>query len=181
MGGYSVFLAPIAGIIVSDYWVVKKKMLDVPALYDPHGRYRYWHGINWQGLLAFLVSISPNLPGLAYSINKNARITSGAKHLYTICWLYGFISSIIVYVTLHHFFPAKEAMVEKTIDGVEVLSERKEYSHEGSDDEKSNGDLKDISRVHELHVPNDDEIEVVKETGGKVHPLHRAGHQENAK
>ncbi|KAK6613747.1 ncs1 allantoate transporter [Botrytis cinerea] len=68
MGGYAVFLAPIAGILAVDYWVVRKQHLDVPALYDPHGRYRYWYGVNWRALLALLLAVCPNLPGLVYSI-----------------------------------------------------------------------------------------------------------------
>lgn len=35
MGGYAVFLAPIAGIIAADYWLIKRRQIDVPALYDP--------------------------------------------------------------------------------------------------------------------------------------------------
>jgi NCS1 family nucleobase:cation symporter-1 len=41
MSGYAVFLGPIAGIMLADYWLVRKRKLDVPGLYDPHGRYRY--------------------------------------------------------------------------------------------------------------------------------------------
>lgn len=100
----------MAGIIASDYWIVKRRKIDVPALCryhcfeshgvtltntdDPHGRYRYFHGVNWQGLLAFLLAVGPNLPGLAYSINKGSHITEGAKHLYSFDWLYGFGESL---------------------------------------------------------------------------------------
>ncbi|EJD55067.1 NCS1 nucleoside transporter family [Auricularia subglabra TFB-10046 SS5] len=45
MSGYTVFLGPIAGIMISDYYVVHRGALDVPALYQPHGRYRYTAGI----------------------------------------------------------------------------------------------------------------------------------------
>lgn len=41
MSGYAVFLAPIAGIFCCDYWLVRKRKLDLAGLYDPHGRYRY--------------------------------------------------------------------------------------------------------------------------------------------
>jgi NCS1 family nucleobase:cation symporter-1 len=39
MSAYAVFLAPIAGIMLVDYWFVKKRKIDVPALYDPEGIY----------------------------------------------------------------------------------------------------------------------------------------------
>lgn len=131
MGGYSVFLAPIAGIIAADYWLVKRRNIDVPALYDPQGRYRYWHGINWQALVAFILAVGPNLPGLAYSINpRGTHISQGAINLYTFDWLYGFVSSIVIYTALHYIFPWKDSLVPQTIMGLEYTDGRS-----SSDDE----------------------------------------------
>jgi cytosine/uracil/thiamine/allantoin permease len=39
MSAYAVFMAPIAGIMLTDYWFIKKRKIDVPALYDPEGIY----------------------------------------------------------------------------------------------------------------------------------------------
>ena len=44
MSGYTVFLGPFAGIMVTDYWLVHRCKVDVPAMYNPHGRYRYTCG-----------------------------------------------------------------------------------------------------------------------------------------
>lgn len=44
MSGYTVFLGPFAGIMVTDYWLLHRCKVDVPAMYDPHGRYRYAYG-----------------------------------------------------------------------------------------------------------------------------------------
>lgn len=150
MGGYAVFLAPIAGIIASDYWLIKQRRIDVPALYDPYGRYRYWYGINWQGLLAFLLAVGPNLPGLAYSINASSNISVGAKHLYSFDWLYGFVTSITVYTVLHKIFPNCESLVPETIDGVEIAMARKGGPRqETSDDEKRvGGYVEETNRRH---------------------------------
>jgi len=123
MGGYSVFLAPMAGIIAADYWLVKRRNIDVPALYDPYGRYRYWYGVNWQAALAFTLSVAPNLPGLALSISgpTKVHIMQGAINLYNFDWLFGFVTSIFVYTALHWIFPWKDALIPKTIDGVDVM------------------------------------------------------------
>jgi len=119
MGGYAVFLAPMAGIIASDYWIVKRQHMDVPALYDPHGRYRYnVTGINWRAMLAFLLAVCPNLPGLAYSINKNSKITNGARNLYTFDWLYGFLVSILVYSVTSYIWKPSNQLVPKTVYGI---------------------------------------------------------------
>jgi len=131
MGGYAVFLAPIAGILASDYWLVKKQHIDVPALYDPHGRYHYWNGINWRALLALVISVSPNLPGLGYSIGTPSdtslpnpvHISAGARHLYTFDWLFGFVTSIVVYTILSYLLPAKGSLVQHTVYGHEIVDE----------------------------------------------------------
>lgn len=123
MGGYAVFLAPIAGILASDYWLIKKQNMDVPALYNPDGRYSYFHGFNWRAVAAMLISVAPNLPGLAYSIGLNedgsdsVKISDGAKNLYTFDWLFGFVTSIVVYTALSMVWPARESLVEETIFG----------------------------------------------------------------
>lgn len=155
MGGYAVFLGPIAGIIAADYWIIKKRHIDVPALYDPYGRYRYWYGINWQALVAFLFAIGPNLPGLANAINNKSSISAGAKHLYSFDWLYGFVVSIFLYTTLHKIFPATESLVPHTIDGLEVLEGKNANSPDvearmhNSDNEKDtvNVDAVDPAKV----------------------------------
>jgi nucleobase:cation symporter-1, NCS1 family len=44
MGG---FFGPVAGILLADYLVVRRMRIDVPALFEKHGRYWYWGGFNW--------------------------------------------------------------------------------------------------------------------------------------
>ena len=63
MSGLAIFLCPIAAILSTDYWLVKKRAVDVPSLYRRRARYRYDWGCNWRAAVAFLVSVSPNLPG----------------------------------------------------------------------------------------------------------------------
>ena len=135
MGGYAVFLAPMAGIIASDYWLVKKQHVDVPALYDPKGRYRYWYGINWRAMLAFLLAVCPNLPGLAYSINSGTvHISAGVKHLYTFDWLYGFIVSIFVYTATSYIWKPEGVLVSHTLygypEGEAETAEREGYEEQ---------------------------------------------------
>jgi nucleobase:cation symporter-1, NCS1 family len=160
MGGYAVFLAPIAGIIASDFWLVKDQNVDVPALYNPDGRYRYVAGINWRAAVAFLFATCPNLPGLAYSINPATVISDGAKNLYTFDWLYGFVTSIVLYTTLSKLFPAKETLIDSTIYGHEVddssqLSDK--HYPEGHSTEKdfgnSQGDGISAVEAQNVYIP----------------------------
>jgi len=149
MGGYAVFLAPIAGILASDYWLVHKQHIDVPALYNPDGRYRYHKsGINWRAMVAMLISVGPNLPGLANSINSNAKISAGAAHLYTFDWLFGFTTSIFVYVALSYAFPHAQSKLDHTIYGHEL-------DGSPSSDVESTGAQKDYSGVLATEMPSE--------------------------
>ena len=42
MSAYGCFICQTCSIMISDYFLVRRCRLDVPALYDPHGRYRFW-------------------------------------------------------------------------------------------------------------------------------------------
>ncbi|KAH8687923.1 permease for cytosine/purines, uracil, thiamine, allantoin-domain-containing protein [Tricladium varicosporioides] len=134
MGALAIFLAPIAAVMAADYWIVRRGAVDVPALYQSHGRYRYDAGFNWRAAAAMMVSLAPNLPGMAHAVNPNIKI-GDLSHVYDINYLYGFFVAFFVYATLSLLFPAQATMVEKVIPGkVEYyVSEEKD----GGDIEKS--------------------------------------------
>jgi len=117
MAGLGTFLAPIAAILAADFWIVKKRAIDVPALYRARGRYRYNEaGINWRAAIAFLVSLLPNLPGMAASVNPSLKGKIGnAGKLYAMFYIWGFFSAFFVYSALGLLFPAPETMVPATI------------------------------------------------------------------
>lgn len=56
LGYYGAFLSAIGGIMVADYYVIRRRRLNVPALYDPEGQYRYGRGFNPAGLLAWVLA-----------------------------------------------------------------------------------------------------------------------------
>ena len=56
LGYYGAFLSAIGGIMVSDYYVIRRRRLNVPALYDPEGQYRYGRGFNPAGLIAWVLA-----------------------------------------------------------------------------------------------------------------------------
>jgi cytosine/uracil/thiamine/allantoin permease len=58
--GYSALLGPIAGIMLCDYFVLRRTRLDAAALYDPHGVYG---GTNWRAIVSLVLAVLPNLPG----------------------------------------------------------------------------------------------------------------------
>lgn len=130
MSAYAIFMAPIAGILFADYWLVKGRQYDVPALYNPRGIYCYGkYGTNWRAVTATFVTIVPLLPALANKVNPKIQLPSGLQRLSTINWLYGFFLSIALYYSLNLVSPDKESLISKTItgfesvEGVEVVDE----------------------------------------------------------
>ncbi len=83
--GYSSLLGPIAGIMVVDYFLIKKQSYDVLALYQDNAGYPAW---NKAGFIAFLVPVGLTL----------IAITTGAlSWFYTYGWFTGSILGGLVY------------------------------------------------------------------------------------
>ena len=57
------FMGPLAGIICSDYYLVRKSKLNVKELYNPNGLYSYDGGWNWRAFVAFLYVASEHIAG----------------------------------------------------------------------------------------------------------------------
>ena len=63
LGGYGTLLGAIAGIMLVDYYLVRKATLNVDDLYRRNGAYEYSGGWNPKALMAFALGVLPCLPG----------------------------------------------------------------------------------------------------------------------
>ncbi len=90
--GYGALLGPIAGIMIADYFVVRKKHLDVAGLYDPHGPYCFTRGFSLARLGALALAVLPNLPGFlaVVGVVPTASVPSFFHTLYHQAWFVGF-------------------------------------------------------------------------------------------
>ncbi|GAB3835947.1 NCS1 family nucleobase:cation symporter-1 [Hymenobacter jeollabukensis] len=100
--GYSALLGPIGGIMIADYYLLRRRHLDVPDLYRYDGRYAYRNGINWQAMLALIIGILPNVPGFLQAVGA---LPAGAvwpwlADVYHYAWFVGFFLSGGLYVAL---------------------------------------------------------------------------------
>jgi NCS1 family nucleobase:cation symporter-1 len=77
--GYSALLGPIGGILIVDYFLLRKKRLDVQDLYRHDGRYGYAGGFNPIALVALVLGILPCVPGFLATIGK-----LGTNHTITV-------------------------------------------------------------------------------------------------
>jgi nucleobase:cation symporter-1, NCS1 family len=86
--GYSGFLGPIAGVMICDYFVVRKKILRVEDLYQRDGLYEYRRGFNWQAIIALAAGAGVAFIGL---------FVPQLRVLYNYAWFVGFFVSFVVY------------------------------------------------------------------------------------
>jgi NCS1 family nucleobase:cation symporter-1 len=103
--GYSGLMGAIAGILICDYWVLRRQRLDLAALYDPRGRYSYVSGWNWRALLAMVAAIAPVVPGFvraATTPNFTGQLANPNLFdtLYTYAWFVTFAIGFVLYYVL---------------------------------------------------------------------------------
>jgi NCS1 family nucleobase:cation symporter-1 len=89
--GYSGFLGPIAGVMICDYFVIRKKIILVEDLYQRHGFYEFSSGVNWRAIGALIAGAGVAFIGL---------IVPSLRVLYDYAWFVGFAASFIAYWAL---------------------------------------------------------------------------------
>jgi NCS1 family nucleobase:cation symporter-1 len=89
--GYSGFLGPIAGVLICDYFIIRKKNLAVEDLYRRGGEYEYSRGFNWQAIAAFAAGAAVAFIGLFFP---------PLRVLYNYAWFVGCLVSFLAYFAL---------------------------------------------------------------------------------
>lgn len=95
--GYGALLGPVAGIMIADYFLLRRQTLDPSALYRRGGTYEYRNGVNWVAMLALLVGVAPNIPGFLGALGVMS-VSSLWASVYNWAWFVGFGLAAGVYV-----------------------------------------------------------------------------------
>jgi NCS1 family nucleobase:cation symporter-1 len=96
--GYSSLLGPVGGIMIVDYFFIRKQQLQLPDLYQK-GQYSYTKGFNKRAIAALILGIVPNAPGFLVNIKVLAAdaFPLWITHLYNYAWFVGFFVSGSLY------------------------------------------------------------------------------------
>jgi NCS1 family nucleobase:cation symporter-1 len=97
--GYSSLLGPVGGIMIVDYYFIRKQYLILNDLYDTKGIYRFSNGFNTNAILALIIGIIPNVPGFLTTIKvvEMDVFPDWISGLYHYAWFVGFGLSGLVY------------------------------------------------------------------------------------
>jgi len=109
MIGYSALLGAIAGVMLADYYLVRRRRLDADELYRVDGRYAFGRGFNWRALVALAAGIIPNIPGFLASASNGAIVVpDGLATFYTYAWFNSLFISGVVHTALSRLFPVPQ-------------------------------------------------------------------------
>jgi nucleobase:cation symporter-1, NCS1 family len=104
--GYSSLLGPVGGIMIADYYFVRKQQLLTDDLYANKGIYSFKNGFNNAAIIALLIGILPNVPGFLVTIKvlPADRVWPWVANLYNYAWFVGFFMSGNSYLLLMRYY-----------------------------------------------------------------------------
>lgn len=105
--GYSALLGPIGGILIADYFLLRRTELDLEGLYQKAGPYWYRGGFNPAAIVAFVVAVLPNMPGFLRQAGfiDSFPAMGFFDQIYLYAWFVGFAIAGALYLGLMALMP----------------------------------------------------------------------------
>ncbi|HEV3203350.1 MAG TPA: cytosine permease, partial [Gemmataceae bacterium] len=101
--GYSSLLGAVGGVLIADYFLIRRTRLDLPGLYRQQGPYWYSGGFNARALIALVAGIAPSIPGFVYQVTTppdQDLVVNFWTQLYSYAWFVSFGCSFAIYGVL---------------------------------------------------------------------------------
>ncbi|HZJ46454.1 MAG TPA: NCS1 family nucleobase:cation symporter-1 [Pyrinomonadaceae bacterium] len=99
--GYSGGLGAIAGVLITHYWILHNKRLELGDLYRSQGAYAYSGGWNWRAIIATIIGC-----GLAWI----GLVVPSLRSLYDYAWFVGLGAAGVTFFALTKLAPPKQAI-----------------------------------------------------------------------
>jgi NCS1 family nucleobase:cation symporter-1 len=104
--GSSSLLGAVGGVLIADYWVLRRATLDVAGLYREAGPFRYDRGVNWVAVLAVVVAVLPCVPGFVDQLTGGGLLRADrlagtiVRDVYQYAWFFTFAVAGLTYLVL---------------------------------------------------------------------------------
>jgi NCS1 family nucleobase:cation symporter-1 len=109
--GYSGLMGAIGGIMIADYFILRKKNLNLAELFKTDGIYSYSGGFNPRAIVALIIAILPVVPGFiraATTPNGQVANPNFFDTLYVYAWFVTFVIGFGLYLILMKISSPKE-------------------------------------------------------------------------
>ncbi|MFZ1700653.1 MAG: NCS1 family nucleobase:cation symporter-1 [Pyrinomonadaceae bacterium] len=123
--GYSGLMGAIGGILICDYFLIRKKQLELAELFKTDGEYSYSSGFNWRAIISLVVAVAPVVPGFL-----RAATTPGGQvaepdffdTIYQYAWFVTFgIGSIVYYSLMKPKIRKTMGVAVDVVSGIDVF------------------------------------------------------------
>jgi NCS1 family nucleobase:cation symporter-1 len=124
--GSSSLLGAVGGVLVCDYWLIRRTRLSVADLFKTDGIYSYDRGINWCAILAVVLALLPCVPGFVDQVTSGAVLRTDTatsavfRHLYQYTWFVTFGIGFVFYFLMMISHPGKHRVAQVTTAGGEL-------------------------------------------------------------
>ncbi|CAG8983930.1 hypothetical protein HYALB_00006897 [Hymenoscyphus albidus] len=110
LSSFSVFLAPIMGVMCADYFFIRHQRIKLSHLYHPQGSdYWYTAGVNWRVIPSWITGWAPTIGGLVLTVQKDTTGPRVLCELYFMAFFLGLSISAGLFYGLTTAFPVKAA------------------------------------------------------------------------
>jgi NCS1 family nucleobase:cation symporter-1 len=96
---YSSLLGAVGGVLIADYFLIRRTRLDLAGLYRKAGPYWYASGFNPAALVALVAGIAPCVPGFVGTVSA-VKVAPVWMQLYHYAWFLSFGVAFALYAAL---------------------------------------------------------------------------------
>ena len=107
--GYSSLMGAVGGILIADYWVLRRRHLSTRDLFELNGLYSYSNGINYNAMGVLIVAMLPVIPGFVRAaVTPGGQVTAPTwfDSIYSYAWFVTFGISFVLYLLTARPSPA---------------------------------------------------------------------------
>ena len=101
--GYSSLMGALGGILIADYWMIRRQQLSLVDLFRVDGAYTYRDGVNWRAMAALVLSVLPVIPGFVRAVTTPGGTVPDPTvfdRIYSYAWFVTFGLSFVLYLAL---------------------------------------------------------------------------------
>ncbi|RBR12931.1 uncharacterized protein FIESC28_08422 [Fusarium coffeatum] len=110
LSSYQIFLSAITGILICDYYLLRRGLFDIPMLYSGHKdtTYHFFHGFNLRAFSVYLIAIAPNFYGFLSQMGVAAPL--GIQRFYSVAYPIGLFIAFGGFWLVNVLFPAESSL-----------------------------------------------------------------------